>query len=165
MIKIVPAKQVVDELKALGFQQVIDPRDTKYSCPDPGWLGQFGDYCRLNQPAKPSSGETGDCDDAAFWAVVEAGKAARENADFTGPGYAFDYCRVNIPLVPVGHEDDWDGAENTLNGIPTTSRHETDVVRCSNDTWFFFEPQTGLWVGCRDAIDAGRVGDRLLVLP
>jgi hypothetical protein len=84
MIKIVLAQQIVDELKALGFQQVIDPRDTRYACPDPGWLGQFGDYCRLNQPAKPSSGETGDCDDAAFWAVVEAGKSARKS---TSPSF------------------------------------------------------------------------------
>jgi hypothetical protein len=165
MIKIVPAQQIVDELRALGFQEIPSPCYGNYACPDPDWLVSFGAYCRENQPARPEEKERGNCNASAIWCVDKAGAAWRLSTEFHDAGCCVCYCRVVIPVAPVGHEDEWDGTPVTLNGIPTWPLHSTCVIRGSNNVWVFFEPQTGLWTGCRDAIDSGIVADRRFVLP
>ena len=165
MITVLQSQKIVNELRdILGFQSIETARDRNYACPSPEWLGPFGEWCRLNQPAKPSEGETGDCDDSALWAVVEARKSARDNPEFRGSGYAVFYCTVRIPLVGIGQEENWDGNTNDLNGIPGPTTHTTCLVRCSDGIWYFFEPQTGLSANAREAIASGRVGDRCFVL-
>jgi hypothetical protein len=165
MIQIIPAQQIVDELLVLDFLEIPSPMYRHYACPDSEWLAPFASFCRENQPAKPEEKERGNCNASAIWCVDHAGYAWRASSEFYDAGLCVCYCRVVIPVAPVGHEDDWNGETITLNGIPTWPLHSTCVIRCSNGVWYFFEPQTGLWVGCRNAIDAGIVADRRFVLP
>lgn len=163
---VVTVQQIVDELRdSIGFQKQEDPMYRRYACPDPAWMDQFGPYCRDNQPAKPSEGERGNCNASALWCVVQAGYAARLQPACAGAGYAVIYCRVVIPVAPVGHENEWDGTPVTLNGIPTNPLHSTCVIRGADGVWYFFEPQTGLWTPCLEAIARGIVADRRFALP
>lgn len=159
----ITGKQLADELKALGFEQVEDPRDTSYACPSTEWLPIFGEYCRLHQPAKPGSGEESDCDDSAIWAVDQARRSANFNPACKGHGHSVCYCKVRIPLVAEAHEDD--GEINNLNGIEGPRNHTTNIIRCDDGKLYFFEPQTARFMDGAEAVRTGRVSALPSVMP
>lgn len=159
----ISGQQLADELKALGFERVEEPRDTSYACPSPQWLPVFGEYCRTNQPATPGSGQETDCDDVAIWAVDQARRSANFNFACKGHGHAVCYCKVRIPLVAEGQEDY--SRINDLNGIEGPRNHTTLIARCDDGKLYFLEPQTGRFMDAAEAVRTGRTCGLPFVLP
>jgi len=151
-MKIVSGAALSADIKALGCVMQTVPRDATNACPSKEWMIGFGLYCRQYQPAKPESGEGGDCDDAAIWCVNEARKAALADVDCRGHGFAVCYCQVALSVA------DDEGNLFGLNGIPGGTDHVTILIRCDDDLWYFFEPQTGLFCLAKAVIDSGGVG-------
>lgn len=71
-------------------------------------------------------------------------------------GHSIGWGKVTIPAWLA------DGTENPgLNGIPrgeTNGVHMTAIVRCSDNTWYFYEPQTAKKTTIRNALTDGYIG-------
>ena len=135
---LVEAGSLVGELRDLGFLRVEGPRDAMVMLPHREWLDEFGRYLEAGNP-RYASGRW-DCDDFAMRAVTEA-SLALAGQEGLECGHAFLVCTVVII----------EGCE--LNGVGGGA-HATNLVKCADGAWYFFEPQNGKVTEWKAAVDA-----------
>jgi hypothetical protein len=117
------------ELFSMGCDNVQRPRDSVMFCPSCSWLDDFGSYMR--KIFKTYEKQKFDCDDYAIRAIDRATSALLENDDVQDCGHSFCYCEIDIKTELNGIKKDGD------------THHGTNLVRCSDGFWYFFEPQNG----------------------
>lgn len=137
---ILPASQLRDELKAMGFELFSSERDRMYVCPQVSWIEEMGKWIKANPWIYAP--EKSDCDDAALDLVVESGRAI-VGSRLDGAGHSVTYCTIQIT------------EGSTLNDIGGGS-HATTIVR-TPDGWMFFERESGKYEPAQPRIDDGSV--------
>lgn len=129
----------------MRFAQLTAPRDRWYYCPSPGWLEQFGEYCRSKPFAyKP---ESNDCDDAAIEGCQLATECLLAAAPKAEASHTVLECHVQLCM------------DTNLNGIDASEAgHATNIVRCSDGEFYFFERMNGKFCHAKTAISNGVIG-------
>lgn len=123
----ITATQIVGELAELGiFPEALC--DEFYFCPSLEWLQEYIHWFWQNNPYKYKK-EKFDCDNFAKRAWAQADESLQENRDIQDCDHTF--CMVKLNLL------------KTLNGVSGPGYHATNMVRCSNNIWYFAEPQSG----------------------
>lgn len=151
---ILPSHVIAGELVTLGCLNIAPSRDPAIYLPTVNWLQEFAEWFKINALPTYVPGKM-DCEDICIKAISLATDALVANnavADAVGHGLGFAHVTLGLFLSD-------DSRSPGLNGIlpRAGSSHMTIICRCSDDNFYFYEPQTALIHEARNAIDSGRV--------
>ena len=147
---ILSRQELIAELSAPPFNvKAFCPTgvDERYFCPALGWLREFSEYLVWSQ--ENYKVEKYDCDNFAMAAAVKANIALNRNKKIKDADSAFFFAVIMLAS----------GA--SLNGVQGDfifgGLHATNLVRCSDNEWYFFEPQSGESKNAKDVLSDNSV--------
>lgn len=141
-----------EELKALGFSNLLPMRDRVVFLPTAKWMNSFlakvnSEIQRLRQLYPLASKEQFDCDDCVEVGLNHALRARLASTEFSGAGHAIGRAGIIISNF---------GGSGYL-GIKQGGSHGTGIAKVRDLGWCFWEPQTKRWEKCETVIAGGGI--------